>query len=54
MRRHGIGMWILMSREFHPDPVLDLFGGHGISGWYGHRNAYIFRDPGGRPPSGEA
>ena len=50
MRRHGIGMWILMSREFHPDPVLDLFGGHGISGWYGHRNAYIFRDPGGDSP----
>ena len=50
MRRHGIDMWILMSREFHPDPVLDLFGGHGISGWYGHRNAYIFRDPGGDLP----
>ena len=50
MRRHGIDMWILMSREFYPDPVLDLFGGHGISGWYGHRNAYIFRDPGGDLP----
>ena len=47
MRKNGIDMWIIMSREFHPDPVLDLFGGHGIAGWYGHRNAYIFRDPGG-------
>jgi hypothetical protein len=47
MRKNGIDMWIIMSREFHPDPVLDLFGGHGIAGWYGHRNAYIFSDPGG-------
>ena len=46
MRRHGIDMWILMSRENHPDPILDLFGGFGVSGWYGHRNAYIFFDPG--------
>jgi hypothetical protein len=50
MRRHGIDMWIILSREFNPDPLLDLFGGHGISGWYGHRNAYIFRDPGGDEP----
>jgi hypothetical protein len=47
MRRNDVDMWIIMSREFHPDPVLDLFGGYGIAGWYGHRNAYIFRDPGG-------
>lgn len=47
MRRNGVDMWIIMSREFHPDPVLDLFGGYGITGWYGHRNAYVFRDPGG-------
>ena len=46
MRRHGVDMWILMSRENHPDPILDLFGAHGVSGWYGHRNAYIFYDPG--------
>jgi len=50
MRREGIDMWIIMSREFHPDPVLDLFGGYGITGWYGHRNAYVFRDPGGDKP----
>ena len=45
MRKHGIDMWVLMSRENHPDPILDLFGGFGVSGWYGHRNAYIFFDP---------
>ena len=50
MRRNGIDMWIIMSREFHPDPMLDLFGGYGISGWYGHRNAYVFYDPGGDEP----
>lgn len=50
MRRNDIDMWIIMSREFHPDPMLDLFGGYGISGWYGHRNAYVFYDPGGDAP----
>ena len=50
MRRNGIDMWIIMSREFHPDPMLDLFGGYGISGWYGHRNAYVFHDSGGDEP----
>jgi len=50
MRRNNIDMWIIMSREFHPDPILDLFGGYGISGWYGHRNAYVFFDPGGDMP----
>ena len=46
MRKHRINMWIIMSRENHPDPMLDLFGANGISGWYGHRNAYIFYDDG--------
>ena len=50
MRRQSIDMWIFLSREFNPDPLLELFGGLGISGWYGHRNAYIFRDPGGDEP----
>lgn len=50
MRKHEVDMWIVMSRENHPDPALDLFGGYGLTGWYGHRNAYIFYDPGeGRP-----
>lgn len=50
MRRNDVDMWIILSREFNVDPLLDLFGGHGIDGWYGHRNAYIFRDPGGDGP----
>ncbi len=50
MRRNGVNMWIIMSRENHPDPALELFGGYGISGWYGHRNAYIFYDPGNDHP----
>lgn len=50
MRKHGIDMWIIMSRENVVDPVLELFGGLGLTGWYGHRNAYIFYDPGeGKP-----
>ncbi len=50
MRRNDIDMWLIMSREFNLDPMLDLFGAYGVSGWYGHRNAYIFRDPGGDAP----
>ena len=50
MRRAGIDMWIIMSREFNVDPMLTMFGGYGISGWYGHRNAYIFHDPGADKP----
>lgn len=50
MRRNNVDMWIIMSREFHPDPMLDLFGGYGMAGWYGHRNAYVFYDPGGNKP----
>ena len=50
MREHGVDMWIIMSRENNPDAALELFGGNGITGWYGHRNAYVFYDPGpGRP-----
>ena len=50
MRKHSVDMWIIMSRENGPDPALELFGGNGITGWYGHRNAYIFYDPGGSRP----
>jgi ketosteroid isomerase-like protein len=46
MQRAGVDMWIIMSREFNVDPMLQMFGDYGISGWYGHRNAYIFHDPG--------
>ncbi|MBI5029054.1 MAG: aminopeptidase P family protein [Chloroflexi bacterium] len=46
MRKHGIDMWLVLSREFHPDPVLYEIGG----GWPGVRNAYIFFDNGGDTP----
>ncbi len=47
MRKHGVDLWVVMSRENAPDPVVELFGGSGITGWYGHRNAYLFFDRGG-------
>jgi hypothetical protein len=46
MRKHKIDLWAIMSRENAPDPVIELFGGHGLTGWYGHRNAYLFHDAG--------
>ena len=48
MREHGVELWVIMSRENNPDPALDLFGAYGITGWYGHRNAYLFYDAGER------
>ena len=46
MRDHGIDLWVILSRENTPDPALELFGGNGITGWYGARNAYLFYDAG--------
>ncbi len=46
MRRHGVDLWIILSRENAPDPLVELFGGYGVTGWYGHRNAYLFFDAG--------
>jgi len=46
MRKHGVDLWIILSRENVPDPALELFGGNGITGWYGARNAYLFWDAG--------
>lgn len=46
MRAHGVDLWIILSRENSPDPALELFGGNGITGWYGARNAYLFYDAG--------
>ena len=50
MREHGIDLWVIMSRENAVDPALELFGGSGITGWYGHRNAYLLYDAGGSEP----
>ncbi len=47
MRKHGVNLWVIMSRENAVDPTLELFGGSGITGWYGHRNAYLLFDRGG-------
>lgn len=49
MRKHGVDLWVVMSRENAVDPVVELFGGSGVTGWYGHRNAYLFFDRGGDP-----
>src|SRR5687768_7594106 len=49
MRAHGVTLWVIMSRENAVDPAVELFGGSGITGWYGHRNAYLFYDRGGDP-----
>ena len=46
MRRHDVDLWVILSRENTPDPLVELFGGYGVTGWYGHRNAYLFYDPG--------
>jgi len=46
MRKHGVDLLAIMSRENNPDAALELFGGHGVTGWYGHRNIYLFYDPG--------
>ena len=46
MRRHGLDLLAIVSRENNPDAALELFGGLGVTGWYGHRNAYLFFDPG--------
>ena len=50
MRKHNVDLWVIMSRENAPDPAIELFGGNGVTGWYGHRNAYLFRDPGDGKP----
>jgi Xaa-Pro aminopeptidase len=41
MRRHGIDMWVVLDREYNPDPVQREIGGRA-----GVRNACIFFDNG--------
>lgn len=43
MRAHDIDMWIVLDREYHPDPLSGDIGGE-----YGVRNAAIFYDTGER------
>jgi len=42
MRAHDIDMWVVMSREFNPDPLLPDIG----DGFPGVRNIYVFFDNG--------
>ena len=46
MRRHGIDLWLVFSREHSLDPILSEIGG----GWGGVRNAYLFFDRGTDQP----
>lgn len=46
MRRHGIDMWIVLDREYNPDPLQVELGGNGT----GVRAAYIFYDNGSDRP----
>jgi Xaa-Pro aminopeptidase len=46
MRKHGIDLWLVFSREHNEDPILKEIGG----GWGGVRNAYLFFDRGGETP----
>ncbi|TVR51120.1 MAG: M24 family metallopeptidase [Gemmatimonadales bacterium] len=49
MEKHGVDMWIIYTRENDPDPLIQLFGDY-INTASGHRNTYIFFNPGdGRP-----
>jgi Xaa-Pro aminopeptidase len=46
MRNHGIDMWIVLDREYNPDPLQLELGGNGT----GVRAAYIFYDDGSDEP----
>lgn len=46
MRRHGIDMWLVLDREYNPDPLQVELGGLGT----GVRAAYIFFDDGSDTP----
>ncbi|MFK7831323.1 MAG: M24 family metallopeptidase [Congregibacter sp.] len=46
MRKHGIDMWIVLDREYNPDPLHVELGGRGT----GVRAAYIFFDDGSDKP----
>lgn len=50
MRKAGIDCWIIMSREFNKDFVLEYVEDNMESTPGGHRNAYIFFDDGSDEP----
>jgi Xaa-Pro aminopeptidase len=46
MRRHGIDLWLVLDREYNPDPLQVEIGGNGT----GVRAAYLFFDNGSDTP----
>ncbi len=52
MRRHGIDMWILVTEEFHPDPLARVV----VSPrpLVGNRDVFVFADTGGAEPEAVA
>lgn len=46
MRRHGIDLWLVLDREYNPDPLQVEIGGQGT----GVRAAYLFYDNGSDTP----
>jgi hypothetical protein len=50
MRKAGIDCWIIMSREFNKDFVLEYIEDNRENTPGGHRNAYIFFDDGSDKP----
>ncbi|MEM9316410.1 MAG: M24 family metallopeptidase [Pseudomonadota bacterium] len=46
MRKHGIDLWLVLDREYNPDPLQRELGGNGT----GVRAAYLFFDNGSSRP----
>ncbi|MEO1080198.1 MAG: M24 family metallopeptidase [Pseudomonadota bacterium] len=46
MRKHGIDLWLVLDREYNPDPLQRELGGNGT----GVRAAYLFFDNGSNEP----
>lgn len=46
MRKHGIDLWLVLDREYNPDPLQVELGGQGT----GVRAAYMFYDNGSETP----
>jgi len=44
MRRHGIGMWIVVNEEFHDDPVVPYVAPPRV--YTGNRDLFVFVDAG--------
>jgi len=47
MRRHGVGMWIVVNEEFHDDPLTQFVAPP--RPYAGNRDLFVFVDAGGSP-----